>query len=364
MQSTAGRAGPRGSLLALFAKVLKLRINGGNSVPRVQPVRIRIEASTFCQLSCPSCPTSDKAIDRAVGKGFLKFRDFKSILDENPRVSKIQISNYGKIFLNPHLLEIIKYAHRQDVVLSASNGVNLNNVKEDVLEGLVKYRFRIMVCSIDGACQDTYRVYRVGGSFEAVIQNIRKINLHKKTYQSEYPRLIWQFIVFGHNEHEIPLAREMASDLGMGFQLKLAWNSKFSPVRNHEFVRKEVGAASRDEYKRKYGVDYMQKICHELWDGPQINWDGKVLGCSRNFWGDFGGNAFEDGLVNSLNNEKMRYARAMLLGDKASRPDIPCATCKIYEGMKAQGKWLKRPASLPHRVLRFICHPLRVHLLC
>ncbi len=31
----------------------------------------------------------------------------------------------------------------------------------------------------------------------------------------------------------------------------------------------------------------------------------KVLGCCRNFWGDFGGNAFTDGLVSSLNNEKI-----------------------------------------------------------
>jgi MoaA/NifB/PqqE/SkfB family radical SAM enzyme len=333
-------------------------------MPKMKPAKIRVEASSFCQLSCPSCPMSNKAVHSAIGKGFLKWRDFKKLLDANPWVRQVEISNYGEIFLNPDLLEIIKYAHGQNVALNARNGANFNNVKAEVLEGLVKYRFRSLVCSIDGASAETYGVYRVGGSFEAVMENIKKINLYKKMYQSEYPQLIWQFIVFGHNEHEIPLARELASDLGMGFQLKLSWDSKFSPVRNHEFVRKEVGAASRDEYRKKYGVDYMYEICHELWDEPQINWDGKVLGCSRNFWGDFGGNAFEDGLLNSFNSEKIRYARGMLMGKKAARLDIPCATCNIYAGIKAEGRWLKRQPSLPLRVLRFMCRPLKAHGLC
>jgi len=315
---------------------------------RIKPTQIRLEASSVCQLMCPSCPTANKAIPSAVGSGFLKLRDFQKLLHDNPRVTEVELSNFGEIFLNPALLEIIKCAHGQSVAFTANNGVNLNNVKEDVLEGLVKYRFRSMTCSIDGTSDETYRTYRVGGNFETVIENIRKINLYKKRYESECPQLMWQFVVFGHNEHEIPLARELASDLGMGFYLKLSWDSEFSPVRNHEYVRKEVGAATRDEYKRKYGLDYIASVCHQLWDQPQINWDGKVLGCCRSWRGDFGGNAFKDGLLSSLNNEQIRYARDMLLGKKVARADIPCSTCGIYSGMRADGKWLRRePPFLP-----------------
>lgn len=45
---------------------------------------------------------------------------------------------------------------------------------------------------------------------------------------------------------------------------------------------------------------------------PQINWDGKLLGCCLNFWGDFGGNAFEQGLEHVLSSENLAYARRML----------------------------------------------------
>jgi MoaA/NifB/PqqE/SkfB family radical SAM enzyme len=290
-----------------------------------------------------------------VGSGFLKLRDFQELLDRNPRLKVIELSNYGEMFLNPELLEIIKYACERGVSLSADNGVNLNNVREEVIEGLVKYKFRSMTCSIDGASDETYQVYRVKGDFGAVLENVRKINFFKRKYRSKYPRLTWQFVVFGHNEHEIPRARKLASDLGMEIYFKLSWDAKFSPVRDQDLVRKEIGAASREEYQQRNGVDYMQGICRQLWDQPQINWDGKVLGCCRNFWGDFGGNAFRDGLLNSINNEKISYAREMLLGKKAAREDIPCTKCSIYLDRKDNGKWMQGRLSSPsYRALRSV----------
>ena len=70
----------------------------------------------------------------------------------------------------------------------------------------------------------------------------------------------------------------------------------------------------------------MAGLCHGLWDLPQVNWDGKMLGCCVNYWGDFGGNVFRDGLLATINGDKMRYARDMLLGHRSARDDIPCAT--------------------------------------
>jgi MoaA/NifB/PqqE/SkfB family radical SAM enzyme len=310
----------------------------------VTPRAIRLEASSFCQLRCPSCPTATGAIKEAIGSGFLQLDDFRNLLDQNPALKEIELSNYGEIFLNPQILDILELAHARKVILAATNGVNLNNVRDEVLEGIVKFKLRRMTCSIDGASRETYKVYRVGGNFDAAIENIKKINRLKQTYCSKLPLLHWQFIVFGHNEHELPKARLLAKDLGMTFAAKLSWDENFSPVRSTELIRREtrIGAANRTEYEERHQRDYMHAICHQLWDMPQINWDGKVLGCCANCWGDFGGNAFRDGLVPSLNNEKMTYARMMLRGQTPSRPDIPCASCHIYLGMRARGLPLKR----------------------
>ena len=101
-----------------------------------------------------------------------------------------------------------------------SAGVNFNHAREHVLEDLVKYQVRRITVSIDGASSETYQKYRVGGDFERVIANVRKLNEYKKAYKSEYPRLRWQFIVFDHNVHELRAAQDMAKSLGMDFYAK------------------------------------------------------------------------------------------------------------------------------------------------
>ncbi|MBI4567518.1 MAG: SPASM domain-containing protein [Planctomycetes bacterium] len=330
---------------------------------RVKPAQIRLEASSQCQLRCPSCPTTRGDVHGgSVGAGTLRFADFKRLVDENPWVRRIELSNWGEIFLNPDLLEIIRHGHEKGVALAASNGANLNHVKDEVLEGLVKHRFQAITCSIDGASQETYARYRVRGDFERVLANVRRINEFKRLFGSDLPALVWQFIVFGHNEHELPKARALARELGMEFRPKLTWDDSFSPVRDAEFVRRETGlaAVSREEFREREGREYMP-ICSQLWDLPQINYDGKVLGCCANFWGDFG-NAFQEGLLNSLNNDRMRHARLMLRGKAQERPDVPCTTCSYYLRMKASGRWLSRPrrgTQLARRVVRGVIRRLR-----
>jgi len=208
---------------------------------------------------------------------------------------------------------------------------------------VVKYRLRVLTCSIDGASQETYRRYRVRGNFDRVIANVRRINHWKRHYASELPMLRWQFVVFGHNEHELDAARGMADKLGMVFVPKLSWDEEFSPPRDPAAVRAATGgAASRTEFRERHGTHYMRTICHQLWDSPQVNWDGKMLGCCRNTWGDFGANAFHDGLVASVNSERIGYARQMLLGRAQPRDDVPCTICEIYLGMRETGRYLQR----------------------
>jgi MoaA/NifB/PqqE/SkfB family radical SAM enzyme len=325
------------------------------SAATVTPDRVRLEASTVCQLKCPSCPTTTGEIGKHLKSGFLTLDDFRRFVDDNHWIEHVELSNWGEVLLNPELLDILRYAYEKGVSLTLS-GANLNTAKPDVLEGLVKYRLRHLNCSIDGATPETYSVYRVRGDFNRVISNTERINELKRKYRSPYPELTWQFVAFSHNEHEIHAARAMAERLNMGFALKLNWDDlydqPFAPVRDHARVASEsgLGVATRAEFRQKFGRGYSQRsICREMWTAPQINFDGRVLGCCVNYWGDYG-NAFRDGLLNVLNNERMQYARRMLRGEAAERTDIPCTSCKFYREMKADASWitdadLGRPAS-------------------
>src|ERR1017187_3839241 len=64
------------------------------------------------------------------------------------------------------------------------------------------------------------------------------------------------------------------------------------------------------------------------------------MGCCRNFWGDFGANAFHDGLAQSLEGPRMQHARSMLMGRAEPAAEVPCTTCELYLNMRRDGNWI------------------------
>lgn len=303
---------------------------------KVYPSRIRLEASTACQLRCPVCPTGQQKTRHTVcGSGVLRFEDFRQLLDRNPFVREIELSNWGEVFLNRELPQVLDYAFRCGVKITISNGANLNHASAEMLETLVRTRVEELTVALDGATPETYARYRIRGSFDRVIAHVKVINEWKKHYGSDRPRLIWQYIVFGHNEHEIEAAKAMAGTLDMTFSPKLNVVPDFSPVNDADRVLEATGLG-----KVAADADWGNVMCSQLWTSPQINWDGKVLGCCHNNWQEFGGNAFRDGLASSLNSEKLMYARRMLAGEAPPRSDIPCSSCEFYQRMASQESWV------------------------
>ena len=338
------------SIIKLIIKFFKLK-----------PTSIRIDAATVCQLRCPTCPTAAGVIKKTIGGGYLKLVNFQTLLDKNKFIKQIEFSNWGEVFLNPELLEILKYAFERKIEIYLANGVNLNNVREEVLEGVVKYQIKFINCSIDGTDQRNYSIYRRNGNFDTVINNIKKINHYKKLYNSELPVLQWQYVIFGHNEDKISLAREMAQSLGMLFYPKLSWGTLydenyFSPIQNHQLVREQLGNVftSREQYEEENKKPFLKIACRHIWNNPQINFDGKLLGCPINYWGDFG-NVFDDGgIIQSFNSPKIKYARMMHLGKVPAKKDIPCSTCSVYKKMHETKSWFKLvDLYRPPRILRF-----------
>jgi hypothetical protein len=168
------------------------------------------------------------------------------------------------------------------------------------------------------------------------MDHIRRLNEWKKVYHSEFPHLVWQFVVFGHNQFEIPMARQMARELQMEFRLKMSWDSTFSPITAVELVKLETGwpEVTREDFERISGVSYMRDTCYSLWRSPHINWDGKVLGCCWNSWMEFGGNAFWEGYEQVINNDVISYARRLLRGRVPNRPDVPCSQCQLFHTLR------------------------------
>jgi len=296
--------------------------------------KICIEASSNCQLNCVCCRRPEIE-NGPIGKGNLKFEDFKRFVNTHPTFRQIELSNYGEMFMNPELVEIIEYAYNKKIVLTADNGVNLNTVSDEVLRCLVKYQFKSLKVSIDGACNETYEIYRRGGNFHKVIDNIKKINSLKSEYNSKFPTLIWKFVVFGHNEHEISAAREMSKTLNMNFEAVFNCIDGYSPIKNEALVRRELGAVSNDNYRETHNNKTFMFFCNQFWSSVQINWDGKLLGCCFNKNVNFG-NVFSLGLRKCLNTKAYREIIKLVTNQARYNSEIPlpCSTCLVYESMK------------------------------
>lgn len=313
------------------------------------PKKVRIDASTKCQLDCERCymRMDKEGVENGCRLGNLKFDDFKKFIDENDFKS-IELSNHGEVFLNPELDKIIEYATTKGIALSMDNGVNLNYLSDKMAEILVKCGVKRVYVSIDGASQETYKIYRKNGDFNKVIENIKKINFYKQKYNSKYPVMYYKFIVFGHNEHEIEQAKILAKNLDMEIVFEQNTYPDFSPVKNPQKVIEQTGMPSVELPPHKLLEEYEQGLldwyyCAFLWEEPQINWDGKVLGCCSLFTDDFGGNAFTEGFLTAMNNPKIIYAKNMVINNAPENPEIPCSHCYMYQDMKEHNKWLKSP---------------------
>lgn len=304
------------------------------------PKKVRIDACTICQLNCVRCfmRLNPDKVKKGCGYGYLSFKNYKKFVDDND-IEEIQLNCFGEMFLNPELLDIIKYSDKKGIKMIDTTGVNLNYLTEEMAEALVKYNFQGLVLSIDGATPETYAIYRRGGDFNTVINNIKKINYFKKKYNSKYPILTYKFILFGHNEHEIDKAKKLAKKLNMDIKFELNYDSTYSPVKNVELVKEKTGLDSSmffNEYmvKRYKNNNWEWYFCKQLWNNPQINWDGKLLGCCWNYFGDLGGNVFKDGYLKAMNHPKMIYAKNMLAKSTKPIPGIPCTECCRFTDLK------------------------------
>ncbi|MCQ2788889.1 MAG: radical SAM protein [bacterium] len=310
------------------------------------PKQVRLEACTLCQLNCVACwmRLGAEEIKKTDGFGYLRFKDFKKFVDDNPQIESIELSNNGEIFLNPELDEIIKYAYEKKIVLTAYNGVNLNTLSDKTAEILVKYQFREMTVSIDGATPDVYKIYRRGGDLNKVIVNIKKINEYKKKYNSEFPILTYKFIVFSHNIEDIPLAKKLAKELNMYIKFDQNSQTWYDKLSEEQKIRAEKLSGEKfEETTEKFYLEKYKKnnskyfFCLDLFEKPQIDWNGKLLGCCFPTTSKFNVNVFKQGLFKSLNNIRVLYVKRMLTDFSVPpKEGFLCTDCTVYKLLKEE----------------------------
>jgi MoaA/NifB/PqqE/SkfB family radical SAM enzyme len=174
--------------------------------------QIHLEISNNCQASCPMCTRN---IHGGLDNPLIKISNwsldrYKTIINEEvlTQVSLIYFcGNYGDPLLNSELINMIRYSVEINPNLAIrihTNG-SLRSTEwwKELYHALPANHH--VVFAIDGL-EDTHSLYRIGTDFNKIIENAT-------AFIQEGGKAEWAYIRFKHNEHQVDIARHMATDL-------------------------------------------------------------------------------------------------------------------------------------------------------
>ena len=180
-----------------------------------RPMQLQIDPTNACRLQCPSClhtANADWASRFDWPSATLAVRDFDRFCREfGPFATGIALFRDGEPLLHRRFPEFVALAkgHLLYTLTSTCLSTPLD------AEALVASGLDRLVAAVDGATAATYGRYRRRGDFDLVIDNLRAIVRARKAQSVRKPWLVWQFLAFEHNVHEVELAETLARRIGI-----------------------------------------------------------------------------------------------------------------------------------------------------
>ncbi len=184
----------------------------------------------------------------------------------------------GEPYLNPSFLNMVKIAAENNIYTATSTNahyLNDENAKNTVVSGLDR-----LVISIDGATQETYESYRIGGSLEKVLEGTRNVINWKRQLKSKTPYIIFQFLVVKPNEHQIQEVKQLARELGVN-EVKLKTAQVYNYVQGNPLIpeNKRYSRYKKNDDDTWSVKNKLENNCWRMWSSCVITWDGKIVPC-------------------------------------------------------------------------------------
>ena len=181
---------------------------------------IHLENTQNCQAACPMCDRNQNggAVNPHIDLSELTLDDIK-VMFEPSFIKQLKTlymcGNLGDPIVARDTLEIFEYfrSHNKDMWLSMNTNAGAKNETWWRELAAVFGRCGAVIFSVDGLA-DTNHLYRQNVNWSNVERNMR-------AFVDAGGRARWDFIVFGHNEHQIEQARALSEEWGVErFQVK------------------------------------------------------------------------------------------------------------------------------------------------
>ena len=178
---------------------------------------IELEISTLCNAACPQCPRNvwgGRTID-TLPQANWDLAQLKLALDV-PFVQQLEMiyfcGTYGDPMANRYILDMVHWLKATNPTIKIGIHTNGGIGKKDIYRELATC-VDFVAFGIDGLA-DTNHLYRRNVVWDRVMENAA-------AFVNNGGHAIWDFIVFRHNQHQVPEAREHSRQLGFReFNLK------------------------------------------------------------------------------------------------------------------------------------------------
>lgn len=299
------------------------------------PQRLTVEPVSYCNLACPQCPTGNGTL--TIRRGVLQPEAFERLISQFPDLRRVSLFAVGEPFLNKKIFELLAIAKRHGLGVRIDSNLSLP-LSDSFLRQIAQSGLEVLQASLDGASNQTNAIYRRNGSFDLAFGNLKRLREIQKEEGFSQPEIFWKFTVNRFNEHEVPLARQMAEEIDVRFRWK-----PFYVVDDCPDVDQTLGM-SIEELKRYWlpeneiylAPEYRSEKpaplpCRWLFESAVIHTQGQVMPCCYA--------AAESSQMGNLNEQSFeeiwtspayRYARSLFTGEE-SVPRVPvvCESCPI-----------------------------------
>lgn len=212
--------------------------------------KLHIELSNNCNAACPFCPRyflGTETVRPDLDLQQINLKKFTNWFrpDFIRNLSKVLLcGTHGDPATAKDIYEICEYILENNSSVSINihtNGGLRNSGFWNSLGKLFKGTNCVVVFSIDGL-EDTNHIYRRNVSWKKLIKNV-------SAYNETGARSNWEYLVFGHNEHQIDEARNLSKDLGFHeFSIKRALGFEEEGTVSHKPIYDKEGNLQRYIY--------------------------------------------------------------------------------------------------------------------
>jgi radical SAM protein with 4Fe4S-binding SPASM domain len=293
------------------------------------PFAVSIEPTTSCNLRCPQCPSGLREFTRPIGMLEPVFFE-KTISELKHHLHSLTFYFQGEPYLNPDFLKMVDIANRNKIFTITST--NAHYLNEENASNTVKSKLDKLIISIDGITQEVYEKYRIGGNLDKVIEGTKEILRQKRLLKSKLPHVVWQFVVFKPNQHQISAVKKLAKELGVN-EVKIKTAQIYDFENGHELIPDiEKYARYRKNSNGTYEIkNKLLNQCWRMWQGCVITWDGKIVPCCFDKDAKYQlGNLKQERFVDIWNSAEYNQFRKSILKGR-NQIDI-CTNCT--EGTK------------------------------